>query len=217
LLGIVSAGIAFVVIFLYANLFEYTFHRWLMHGLRRYVSQPYETHVHLHHRIFRGDHRYHVLRADDRSFILFEWWQAPLILGPHAAVLWGMQATAGWPVLWPGLAALGVYYLLYEYLHWCMHNPTSRRIERTSIFRYLDAHHRLHHAHWRINFNVVLPLADLVFRTFRATSLRAGARMLRREPVTTGTDRPLLRATSPARAHFAAAMMSTRRAFMTRS
>jgi hypothetical protein len=84
-----------------------------------------------------------------------------------------------------------------------------------NLFEY--TFHRLHHAHWRINFNVVLPLADLVFRTFRATSLRAGARMLRREPVTTGTARPLLRATSPARAHFAAAMMSTRRAFMTRS
>src|SRR3989442_802913 len=84
------------------------------------------------------------------------------------------------------------------------------------IFLYANLFEYTFHR-WRINFNVVLPLAVLVFRTFRATSLRAGPRMLRREPVTTGSARHLLRATSPARAHFAAAMMSARRAFMTRS
>jgi hypothetical protein len=36
-LATVSAGIGFVVVFLYANLFEYAFHRWLMHRLHRYV------------------------------------------------------------------------------------------------------------------------------------------------------------------------------------
>src|SRR3989441_5148254 len=70
--AIVSAWAGFVVVLLYANLFEYAFHRWLMHRLHRYISQPYETHVRLHHRIFGGDQRYHVLRAEHRSFILFE-------------------------------------------------------------------------------------------------------------------------------------------------
>jgi hypothetical protein len=164
----VCAG--FALCFLYANLFEYVFHRWLMHRLHRYVSRPYGTHVRLHHRIFRGDRRYHVLRAEHRSFILFEWWGAPAIVGLHAPVLWGVQAASDWPVFWAGLAALTVYYGLYEYLHWCMHNPVGRRIERTRIFRYLDANHRLHHAHWRINFNVVYPLADIVFGTYRRAS-----------------------------------------------
>src|SRR3989441_4262370 len=48
--AIVSAWAGFVVVLLYANLFEYAFHRWLMHRLHRYISQPYETHVRLHHR-----------------------------------------------------------------------------------------------------------------------------------------------------------------------
>ncbi len=51
--AIVSAWAGFVVVLLYANLFEYAFHRWLMHRLHRYISQPYETHVRLHHRVFR--------------------------------------------------------------------------------------------------------------------------------------------------------------------
>jgi hypothetical protein len=66
-----------------------------------------------------------------------------------------VRVAGGWPVFWPCLAALTLYYGLYEYLHWCMHKPTGRRIERTRIFRYLDANHRLHHARWRFNFNVV--------------------------------------------------------------
>ena len=66
--------------------------------------------------------------------------------------------------------ALNLYYGLYEYLHWCVHNLAGRRIERTRIFRYLDANHRLHHARWCINFNVVCPLADIVFGTYRPTS-----------------------------------------------
>ncbi len=67
------------------------------------------------------------------------------------------------------MAALLAYYGLYESLHWCMHNPAGRWIERTRLFRFLDAHHRLRHRVWRINFNVVLPLGDLGFGTFRPT------------------------------------------------
>jgi sterol desaturase/sphingolipid hydroxylase (fatty acid hydroxylase superfamily) len=78
-----------------------------------------------------------------------------------------VRVAGGWPVFWPRLAALTLYYGLYEYLHWCMHKPTGRRIERTRIFRYLDANHRLHHARWRFNFNVVCPLADIVLGTYR--------------------------------------------------
>jgi hypothetical protein len=166
----VIAGIGFVVVLLYANIFEYAFHRWLMHRAHRHVSQPYETHVRLHHRIFRGDERYHVRSPEHRSFILFEWWEAPVILGLHAPVLWWVQVAGGWPVLWPGLAALALYYGTYEYLHWCMHSPGSRLIERTLIFRYLDANHRLHHGRWRFNFNVVCPLADIVLGTYRPAS-----------------------------------------------
>ncbi len=87
-----------------------------------------------------------------------------------------MQAAGGWPFFWPGLVALTLYYGLYEYLHWCMHSPAGRRMERTRIFRTLDANHRLHHACWRINFNVVCPLADIVFGTYRPRSAPGGPR-----------------------------------------
>ena len=170
-LGVLGACTGFAFFFLYANLFEYAFHRWILHRPWRWLSQPYRVHALLHHEIFRGDASFCVQREQDRNAILFEWWQGPLIVGAHAPAIWGLQVATGVPILWGGVTALAVYYGLYEYLHFCMHCPTERWIERTRVFRYLNAHHRLHHGRWRTNFNVLFPLGDLVFGTFRPAPL----------------------------------------------
>jgi hypothetical protein len=117
--------------------------------------------------IFRDDHRYHVLESEDRESILFEWWQGPVILISHAPALWVIGALTGWPVLWPGLLALIGYFTAYEYLHWCMHNPSNRALEGALLFQYIDRNHKLHHGQPRINFNVVFPLADWLLGTLR--------------------------------------------------
>jgi hypothetical protein len=161
--GISMDIFVFAVTLVYANLLEYALHRWLMHRLPGCVKRDHM----LHHSIFRGDHRYHVLRSEDRQFILFEWWQGPLIVGSHLPAFWTIGVLTGWPMWWPGLLAMGAYYAAYEYLHWCMHNPCNRSVERTALFRYLDRNHQIHHTQSRINFNVVFPLSDLVFGTLQ--------------------------------------------------
>ncbi len=163
-----SACAGFGFFFLYTSLFEYAFHRWILHRPWRVLLHPYEIHTFLHHEVFCGDETFHVQREEDRGSILFEWWQGPLIVAAHAPAIWGLELLSGLPLFWGGIAALAVYYGLYEYLHWCMHCPAGRWIERTRVFRYLNAHHRLHHGLWRTNFNVVFPLGDLVFGTFRS-------------------------------------------------
>ena len=50
-------------------------------------------------------------------------------------------------------------------MHWCMHLPKKRQVERSGIFFRLNGHHLLHHRYMRRNFNVVLPLADLSLGT----------------------------------------------------
>lgn len=150
---------------------EYGLHRWVLHRPSRLLPYPYEVHTLVHHETFGGDTSYHVRRPEDRDLILFPWWQAPLLLGIHAPFAVGLQGASGLPVFGGVMAALAAYYGLYEYLHWCMHNPAQRRIERTPIFRALDAHHRLHHRRWRSNFNVVLPIGDLMFGTWQRRSL----------------------------------------------
>jgi hypothetical protein len=161
--GILIGFAIFTFALVYANLFEYVMHRWLMHRLRGFVKR---NHM-LHHSVFRGDRRYRVLQSEDRDFILFEWWQGPVIVGGHLPALWIIGLWIGWPVIWPTALALAAYFAAYEYLHWCMHNPVGRVLERTALFRYLDGNHKLHHGQPRINFNVVCPLADALFGTLR--------------------------------------------------
>jgi hypothetical protein len=57
------------------------------------------------------------------------------------------------------------YYCFYEYIHWCMHLPKARRVEKPRFFQLLNGHHVLHHRYMHKNFNVVLPLADLCLGT----------------------------------------------------
>jgi len=71
------------------------------------------------------------------------------------------------------MAALGSYYFLYEYLHFCMHVPRMRWFETSAWFSWLDAHHHQHHQRHFNNLNVVLPLADFLFGTL----IRAGERI----------------------------------------
>ena len=85
--------------------------------------------------------------------------RARVIPAPSAASP-GLSPFFGWLVLWGGAAALVAYYVLYESLHFCMHVPRDRWLERTWLFRWLDAHHHLHHQYAFKNLNVVLPLAD---------------------------------------------------------
>lgn len=170
MIAMLGAGAGFLLFFLYANLFEYVFHRWIMHRRWRLLPYPWEVHTLLHHEVFGGNATYRVQGEKHRDAILFEWWQAPLLLAVHAPLVWGAQIASGLPLFWGGMGALATYYALYEYLHWCMHNPAGRWLEGTRLFQHLDAHHRLHHGTWRINFNVVFPLADLLFGTFRPAS-----------------------------------------------
>ncbi|HET6202788.1 MAG TPA: sterol desaturase family protein [Planctomycetota bacterium] len=164
---------AFAAVFVYSSLFEWTLHRYLMHRplLLRY---PYRTHALTHHRLFRADSSYFLSRKEDAHDVSFAFWNAPLLIGLHAPLLWLLGRASGWPVLVPGLLAMSAYYALYESLHWCMHVPKGRWFERTAVFRWLSAHHRAHHLHHDTNLNVVLPLADILFGTLRPWTRPAG-------------------------------------------
>lgn len=165
---VVLLGQALLVgaLFVYASFFEWSLHRFLMHR-PLVVSYPFRTHTLTHHRNFRSDASYHLHPGQSRDSLTFAWWNAPLLIGLHIPVLWGVERYSGVPVVWTGVATLGLYYWLYEYGHWCMHVRKNRWIERTRVFRWLDAHHRGHHRLHATNLNVVFPLADYLFRTRR--------------------------------------------------
>ncbi len=137
-----------------------------MHQHVRIFSYPFSRHALVHHRVFRADHTYHLVNEEDKQTIPMAWWNGPLLVALGQLPFVGLALWVGnWGVLCGSLAACGAYYGAYEYLHWCMHLPRRRHLERSGIFFRLNGHHLLHHRYMNRNFNVVLPLADACFGT----------------------------------------------------
>lgn len=160
------SGIGFLLGVVFASFFEWTLHRFLMHRRIFGFHYPFERHTLIHHRIFRADDSYLLEDMEHKKTIPMAWWNGPVLIAicqfpflVAAAVSqkWGLLAGAG--------ISCTLYYAAYEYLHWCMHFPKARHVERSGIFFRLNGHHLLHHRYMHKNFNVVLPLADLLLGT----------------------------------------------------
>jgi hypothetical protein len=161
---LLQQSFGFVGFFVFASFFEWGLHRYFMHG-GRLLQYPFHAHALVHHGIFRADNSYHLRNDNDKPKVTFAWWNAPLLLVLNLPVVLTVQYFLGWSLLWGGLAAISCYYVLYEYLHWCMHVPSNRKLEKSRVFVWLNAHHRLHHQYHLKNLNVVFPLADLLLRS----------------------------------------------------
>ena len=165
--SIVLWGLAgFVGNFAFASFFEWVLHRFVMHRPIGRFRYAYQAHTVVHHRIFKADHTYHLVHEKDKEKIPMDWWNGPVLVAvcmlPSVVAGW---ITGHWFVTLGGFLACCCYFAIYEYLHWCMHLPKERRIEKPWIFRKLNGHHLLHHRYMNKNYNVVLPLADLLLGT----------------------------------------------------
>lgn len=156
-----------LVVFALANLFEWYVHRHVMHRRRRLVAVLYDRHTPEHHRIFERE-----------NMAIREPRELRLVLIPAAGVLgvvllatpaaYLAGALLGADVGWIVLASASLYVVGYELTHLCYHLPESSIIYRMSFFRLLREHHARHHQlelMQRYNFNVTVPLGDLLFGT----------------------------------------------------
>jgi len=159
-----GAGIGAGVVF--ASFFEWVLHRFVMHKPVGRFQYAFRAHALVHHQTFKADHTYHLINEDDKSTIPMAWWNGPALIAsclvPVVAAAW---ITGHWWLVLGAALAFVAYYGTYEYMHWCMHLPKERRLERSWLFRRLNGHHLLHHRYMHKNFNVVLPLADLLLGT----------------------------------------------------
>jgi hypothetical protein len=163
--GVLYKGmLGFLGLFMYASFFEWTLHKYMMHS--SLWDYPFQAHALVHHGLFRADHTYHLRSEKNKKKVTFAWWNAPGLLFLHMPLLCGLSYACGWPVFWGGVLALVLYYVLYESLHWCMHIPQNRWVERTRVFQWLNTRHYFHHRYAFKNLNVVFPLADVVFGSF---------------------------------------------------
>jgi len=133
----------------------------------------FTAHTLVHHQLCKHDDTFHVHDEEQEEALTFQWWGGPLLVGmnllPWLGVWWALRAAG---VAFPYVACLVsiaatimAYYAAYEGFHYLMHRPAIGWIERSRPFRFIERHHRLHHAHMGKNFNVVLPLADLTLGT----------------------------------------------------
>jgi hypothetical protein len=153
------------------SVFEWVLHRYVMHRPVGKFRYPFERHALVHHQIFKADHTYHLIHEKDKQTIPMAWWNGPLLVAlsqlPFIVLAVVFQK---WGIVCGAALAVTAYYAVYEYLHWCMHLPRKRHVERSGIFFRLNGHHLLHHRYMHKNFNVVLPLADFLFRTLLVRS-----------------------------------------------
>ena len=170
----VSFLIAFSVWWIVSSFFEWTLHKFVMHRPVGSFDYPFKAHAVIHHHVFKADHTYHLINPEDRKTIPMAWWNGPVLVFIASIPMIPVAIHFGsWMAYIGAFSSTAVYYCVYEYIHWCMHLPKSRRLERSWFFRRLNGHHLLHHRYMHKNFNVVFPLADLCLGTLR---LRASTR-----------------------------------------
>lgn len=157
-------GIAFLATLLYGSFFEWTLHRYIMHR-RTWFSYPFELHAKGHHKLFRDDETFHAQNEEMKKHVTFTPRDYILLLLVNTPLLLSVEVLFQLPVLIGGWAAILVYLGTFDFLHWTFHMPKQRFFEKWKSYAWLKQHHWLHHRHQDRNLNVVLPIADFVFRT----------------------------------------------------
>ena len=172
-LPIVLAALAAIPIAVVQSSFvEWAFHRYWLH--RPWLPKgAFTSHTLIHHQLCKFDDTFRVVEEEQKEALSFAWWGGPTLIAistaPWALVGLGLW-LAGLELPFTAFVAafaltVSAYYVGYEGLHYLMHKPTLRFVERSRYFRFIEKHHRIHHARMDRNLNVLLPLADLVLGT----------------------------------------------------
>jgi hypothetical protein len=167
--------IGFLVQPIYGSFFEWTLHRFVMHKRQKLLPFPYELHAVQHHSLFGADASYHAAEGDPRlEHVDFVPRDYILLLIANAPIYLAVEFVTGLPVAFGASLATLAYLQAFNSLHNRFHVPKDTWFQRTWFFRFLKRHHLLHHEGAnRQNWNVVLPVADFVFRSLRTKPINA--------------------------------------------
>ncbi len=144
--------LGFSVGLIYANCFEYLYHRYLLHGFHNSLA------------VGHAGHHGHWGRDDEPAHVGFGtspfWVMAVLIANSLpfliADYLWRWGLVVG------VVAAFHLYFVLLESVHWQIHVGELPR-----FLVWCRQYHFAHHAAGDSKFNVFLPLFDLLLGTYR--------------------------------------------------
>ena len=162
---------AFIGTVIWCSFAEFMLHRFVMHR-KTFVSFPYELHAVGHHGMFRGDETYHAQNEDMRNHVTFVARDYVILLAANLPLWCSVEWLVGRPLVIGGFLATFAYLQAFNSFHWRWHVPSDTWLQRTSLFKWAKERHRIHHDNQGVNFNLVLPLADLLFRTYRSGPAR---------------------------------------------
>src|SRR5260221_13171227 len=98
-----------------------------------------------HRRVFKADESYHLdPHLEHKNLVTMAWWNGPLlILTCQLPFLIVAIVSGQFGLLAGSVLACSIYYDGYEYMHFCMHVPRTRNIDRSFIFVLLNRQHLL--------------------------------------------------------------------------
>jgi sterol desaturase/sphingolipid hydroxylase (fatty acid hydroxylase superfamily) len=159
-----SALLGLLGALVYGSFLEWALHRYVMHTPK--ISKlAFKRHAVQHHAYRRAPGTFYIptdetfiYKLGEDSFMPVLWLlHIPLyyLIGRYVSLGAGIGVAVG----------CGLYLVAYELIHLYVHMPKNYRFQRTRLFRLLCEYHRVHHQKARKNYNVVLPLADLILGT----------------------------------------------------
>lgn len=134
---------------LYANAFEYTLHRFVLHWGRGFLVQRHA----LHHDSAGA--------ANEARYVNFATspWVVVLVFALNALPVFAAAPWLGGASAAGLFAGFTAYFVLYEEIHWRLHFGGWL----PAWLRFARKHHRLHHAGFGGRYNVFLPICDWIF------------------------------------------------------
>jgi len=174
-----------VGMFLFSNAFEWSIHRDVLHRRRKFAPVLYDQHTPMHHMLFYTHDMSVRSRREWRLVLIpaFGIVAAAVGLLPITALIW-VYASHNLACIF-AIESMG-YIVSYELLHLSYHLDPKSPIGSLKVIGFLRRHHALHHdprLMQRWNFNVSLPLWDLVRRTYVRSPEEAFARDAQRKAV----------------------------------
>ena len=155
---------------LFANAAEYIAHRWLGHHKSRILPLFYQRHSGDHHSFF-DEKLFYFANERDLRVVFFPLYLIYLFIFLLVLPVGFVLHSAGFDNA-AYLFAIGAIggYLLYEILHFSYHIPGNNPFRFIPGWKWLRDLHRLHHTHAQMrhaNFNITLPLMDVLLGTYK--------------------------------------------------
>jgi hypothetical protein len=158
------------VAFLIANVVEYLAHRFLLHRPIKVLMVAFKEHTILHHSFFTHE-AIEIESSQDFHRVLFSPYAVfffIFIIGTpiFLTIAHFTHPSVGWISFIVGVS----YYMFYEMVHTICHLHDAHWTFKIPGMRFIKSFHRSHHdpkLMRNYNFNVLIPVSDWIFGTFK--------------------------------------------------